>query len=121
MPSDLDNAMAALEQLFQQSGDTPTYIYPEEVRWVVRARFPEDPIQLHDDGSVDQRASPLCCEPGAIKLVGRRLQDLAWLQALLHQKRLAKSLATSTLLSPDRYRVIYGMAEVIEIANLLNK
>eukprot|EP00058_Branchiostoma_floridae_P012285 XP_002597773.1 hypothetical protein BRAFLDRAFT_77324 [Branchiostoma floridae] len=27
---------------------TPTYIYPEEVRWVVRARFQDDALQLAD-------------------------------------------------------------------------
>ncbi|CAH1242347.1 Hypp6602 [Branchiostoma lanceolatum] len=111
--SDLDNAVTALEQLFQQSGltmpaglrhvpmhmaheapmnttgpewgprrrvaaalfrglwygsdrtigaasraagrDTPTYVFPEE-RWVVRARFAEDPIRLND-GRVEQQGA----------------------------------------------------------------
>ncbi|XP_035679600.1 uncharacterized protein LOC118417943 [Branchiostoma floridae] len=37
--------------------DTPTYVYPEEVRWVMRARFadPSDPIRLHDGRVADQR------------------------------------------------------------------
>ncbi|XP_078659364.1 uncharacterized protein LOC144904366 [Branchiostoma floridae x Branchiostoma belcheri] len=35
---------------------TPTYIFPEEVRWVIRARFPDDPLQLAD-GSVEQQAA----------------------------------------------------------------
>ncbi|XP_078606567.1 uncharacterized protein LOC144879201 [Branchiostoma floridae x Branchiostoma japonicum] len=36
--------------------NTPTYIYPEEVRWVVRARFPDDSLQLAD-GRVETQAA----------------------------------------------------------------
>ncbi|XP_035680575.1 uncharacterized protein LOC118418687 [Branchiostoma floridae] len=36
--------------------DTPTYVFPEELRWAVRARFPDDPVHLYD-GAVDQQAS----------------------------------------------------------------
>ncbi|XP_019638758.1 PREDICTED: uncharacterized protein LOC109480869 [Branchiostoma belcheri] len=36
--------------------DTPTYVYPEEVRWVMRARFPDDPVRLYDGQVEEQRA-----------------------------------------------------------------
>ncbi|CAH1240953.1 Hypp6243 [Branchiostoma lanceolatum] len=36
--------------------DTPTYVFPEEVRWVIRARFAEDPIRLKD-GRVEQQGA----------------------------------------------------------------
>ncbi|KAI8493925.1 hypothetical protein Bbelb_282720 [Branchiostoma belcheri] len=36
--------------------ESPTYIFPEEVRWVIRARFPDDPIHLYD-GRLDSQAS----------------------------------------------------------------
>ncbi|XP_078700324.1 uncharacterized protein LOC144927077 [Branchiostoma floridae x Branchiostoma belcheri] len=34
--------------------DTPTYIFPEEIRWVMRARFPDDPVVFRD-GEVEER------------------------------------------------------------------
>ncbi|KAI8490615.1 hypothetical protein Bbelb_318830 [Branchiostoma belcheri] len=46
--------------------ESPTYIFPEEVSWVTRARLPEDHIQLYD-GRLDSQASARvpcgCCRP----------------------------------------------------------